>query len=315
MRLGVTDEPMTTDSAVDAILANNVKAPQRPNRPQASEEEEIDGRSEQSAGPVEDEELEPDADSEPAPQDDEPDEQAIIVRGKPMTAEEFDQGFVPKAEFTRKSMALAEQSKAAQAQITERLNKLDSVISQAEELTGKEPDWLELSKVKDPWEMQVMRAEWDAKAKRLSGLRETREKERQTLFQEQTNNTLNALMQGTYEKSWATQDGLVKGLGVVGEYAQKNYGLTPQQLLSLGVPDAFVILDKARKYDEGQTALPKARQEVAKAPKIIQPGSKQTVAKHKAASNSAFDKRFQKTRNPRDLANALFDKYGSKRAK
>ena len=315
MRLGGTDEAMTPDSAIDSIIAaRSAKAPAKP-EPEASEEEENDGRAEDSAGPVDDEDTESNADSEPAPEDDEPDVQAIIVRGKPMTAEEFDQSFVPKAEYTRKTMAFAEQSKAVQAQVAERVNKLDTAISQAEELAGKEPDWLELSKTKDPWEMQVMRAEWDAKTKRLNGLRETREQERRALLQEQTNSTLNALMSGTYEKSWATQDGLVKGLSAIGDYAQKMYGYAPQQLLSLGNPDVFVILDKARQYDEGQKALPKAKQAIEKAPKIIQPGSKQTVAKSKATANDGFEKRFRKSGNPRDLVDSLYAKYGSKRAK
>jgi hypothetical protein len=313
MRLVDPDDTLTTDGAVDAILS---KFKQPANKQEASEEEEHDGRAEDdSAGPADDDVTDTDADSEPEPQDDEPDEQAIIVRGKPMTAEEFDQNFVPKAEFTRKSMAVAEQSKAAQAQITERLSKLDTVIANAEAMAGKEPDWLELAKVKDPWEMQVLRAEWDAKAKQIKELNDSREQERARLSQEQTNNVINALMTGDYDKSWATQEGLVKGLSTIGEYAQKTYGFTPQQLLSSGIPQVFEIIDKARKWDEGQKILPKARQAVEKAPKIIQPGSKQTVNKAKAATNNEFDKRFRKTGNPRDLVNSLYAKYGTKRAK
>ena len=167
--------PVSVLEAVEALHSEPEGQPEA-EAEEAQEADPVESTAEEAAEPEETAESE---DADPQEASEEPqhlglDEYGeltipIIVDGQEqrVTLEEAAKGYQLQSDYTRKSMLLAEERKAFEAQQaaqTEELNRQQEQIAQLlSSQQEPEPDWVKLAEELDPWEFQQRRTQHEAK--------------------------------------------------------------------------------------------------------------------------------------------------------
>lgn len=101
------------------------------------------------------------------------------------------------------------------------------------------------------------------------------------------------LNEGTHNPEWKDEAKLTAGLDKVSTYLAEKYRMDEQSIRSITDPNAIIIADKARQWDELQAKAPKAKLAVQGKPAVSKPGAKSTASPQSEAIRSAHE-RFKK---------------------
>ena len=207
-----------------------------------------------------------------------------------VTLDELQSGYQRQKAFTKRSMELAEQRKAFEAEQaqTKQLRdnyaqQLELLTQQIQQTTPQEPDWVTLSTEVSAQEFNQIKAGWDAQKAALAQA----EQERQRIAQEQQ-----AEQQAALEQHLATQrDEMLnripqwqdestrdeERLEVI-KYAQQRIGYSEKEIANASDARAIEILYKAWRWDNLQEKKPAVKKRTRKAPKMAKAGQPKTKA-------------------------------------
>lgn len=291
-------EAISVDEAADQLFAQSQKVEEpeeatleADDEAEEADTEELDAEEAETDEGKTDDEAESDEEADEVEEEgngeDETDHLFEIetVNGKQeVTLSELTQGYMRTADYTKKTMELAEQRKAFEGE-NQQISQIKQQLSAALEYWAvpveQEPNWAELAQQHTPQEVFALQQQW---------------KER-TARKEQATQHHQALRAQEIERVRAEET--EKLLGVFPEWrdpatfqaaAQKvvetggHYGFTTEEMVGIVDHRMFKVLEDARKYRELQTAKPKVAKKVSKAPKKLKPGSKPNKSEAKKAA-------------------------------
>lgn len=279
------------ESVVDSLLAPEEDKP---------EEEE----TEAAQGPQDDGESEPEvdeADAEPEEAEDEqPDTSArytVKANGKELqvTLDELLRGYSREADYRHKTQELAEERRAAKAE-RERQEQITAQLIEAYQKAGAgdetEPDWQKLADDLDPWEFQKRRAAWDTQQRAKAEARRQAEELQKERLQAYAREQAEMLKQKVPE--WSTREAFAPALQKMAE-AATEYDFQPQEVINTLDHRMLIVLRDALEYRKLQKAKPAVEKKIAKAPKVVKPGTPQSKADRAKADQDALRKKLKRT--------------------
>lgn len=300
-----TDAADTQTGPVSVFEAVETMYPEPEGQPEvtaeeAQEAEPVESTEEEIAAPDDAAESE-----EPDPQEasEEPQHLAIdeygdltipvVVNGQEQKVSLADaaKGYQLQSDYTRKSMALAEERKAfeaEQAEMTEQMNRQQEQIAQM--LVSQqepEPDWVKLAEELDPWEYQQRQAQHQVKkAERERTLQQVQARqhaEQQKVIEQETR-----LLVEKVPDFFDHRDAVLKG-------SMEFYGFHEQEVTTATDHRILMMANDARKWREsqknGKAAIEKATR---KPPKVVKPGAARGKAEVTAEQNAAAKKKLAK---------------------
>lgn len=208
--------------------------------------------------------------------------------------DELLKGYSRTADYTRKSQALAEKRKAAEAdaeklraeraQYAELLGALEEAVKNA---TPKEPDWATLRAV-DPERYAELRDAWDAHTKQVAAIEAERKKAADAVAEDHKSK-MQTVLKTEQEKlleavpEWKDPKVFEANAVKLVEYG-KQYGLTPQDLAEVVDHRVIVFMRKAMLYD---AALERVKSNKGRTGAVssaaLRPGGKSTTVHEKPA--------------------------------
>ena len=267
--------------------------------------EEQDQLDEVDAGPNEalegddaDEDVEMETAADQADTEDKGDEQSYLleVDGEKWTHDQVREGVLRQADYTRKTQALAEQRREAEAQTERELQEARMArdqyadrLQQLSQVMGveTEPDWDELAQ-SDPAEFQRQFAAWQKRSsqrQKLQGELERVTKERQADFQKQYQSALQRENVKLLEvfPDWSEPDKRETAQTALRHYAL-GAGFADNEIDNVADHRLLVLLDKARRYDELQTRGKDLLAGKEPRVKVLEPGTRKAGPSSKLKS-------------------------------
>ena len=305
-----------------ASVFGGMMEPQEVN--QASAPEELVEQSEADAEDVgledtseefdsEDSSEDPEAGSEETNEDDNPEgSQTYTVRvdGEEVqvTIDELLSGYSRTQDYTRKTMALADQRKSLESelnQIRQERAQLTQVLEQIDvQDQEQEPNW-DLLYQQDPQQWLIQREVWREKQERKRAVVE----EKQRLLQAQEADKQRVIAEFVSQErdklfdvlpSWRDEKVAKAEKSRVADYA-KRIGFTDQEIAQFYDHRAVTALYKAMKFDELQSGKPKAAKKSAP---VARAGAASAQPKQRDAYRKS-QQRLAKTGKVADAANAF----------
>ena len=299
--------------------ANPEKPEAKPER-QAAQEPQPEPAGEQDEGDDSGEVDAPDDDQESAEDDGAGDDAeeprfTVTIGGKEqeVTLDELRAGYQRETDYRRKTMGLAEERKAAQAQreaLAEQERQLAARLTELNELYPEQqaPDWAQLAD-DDPGEYIRQKAKWDAEAQKRERLTAERDKvlgdlqQRQQMateafLSEQRDLLLKAL------PDWRKPEVAAKEKEALEKYATSKAGFSSAELNGLSDHRALIILRKAMLYDRLQEGKANVTKKVAEAAPLLKPGNKRSRSEVDGERQAARRKQLAQT-GSRDVAAAM----------
>jgi hypothetical protein len=237
-------------------------------------------RRAEAAGQVMGGEPEDESDVAPPPPSEASDEAANLPEGPAdniidlgdgvqVTLEQVREGFMLKADHTRKTQALAEERRALEAMRAQKLAALEQALGQLQQHVTA-PKSLQALLAEDPVNGLARFAQQVDRMQQLSAARDLARQQRDEHLA-----TLRAARDRELaEGYWTSRGEAEKGIADATAYA-KTYGYGDDFLATaLNDPHAVAILDKARKFDELQAGRSRLERLVADKPKVVRPGAK-----------------------------------------
>ena len=234
-----------------------------------------------------------------------------------VTLDELQSGYQRQKAFTKRSMELAEQRKAFEAEQaqTKQLRdnyaqQLELLAQQIQQTTPQEPDWVTLATEVSAQEFNQIKAGWDAQKAALAQA----EQERQRIAQEQQAEQQSAIQQHLATQreemlnripQWqdeATRD--EERLEVI-KYAQQRTGFSEEEITNASDARAIELLYKAWKWDNLQKKKPEAKKRTRKAPKMAKAGQPKTKAQVASRSRQQAMARLDKEKSIDAALNVL----------
>lgn len=207
-----------------------------------------------------------------------------------VTLDELLKGYSRQQSYTKRSMELAEQRKAFEAEQSETKQLRDAYAQQLEMLQGQiqqtlqqEPDWAALAKEYSAEQLFLMKAEHD---KRKENLRLV-EAERRQIAEQQAAEQQQAMQKHLSQQredmlnripEWKDEDTRNQERLEVIKYAQQRVGFSEEEIANASDARAIELLYKAWKYDQLVGKKPEVRKKVRKAPKMAKAGQPKTKA-------------------------------------
>ncbi len=288
-----TNPETTLDDAVEAFMKAPQDVEELSDDDVADEQEalEADEYEEDVEDDEEDEDpgLEADDDDEEAEDNEEPlvaddaAEAIVTVDGKEhrVSVADLKRLYGQEASLTTKSQALADQRRIVEAQgvhVAQILQR-QYEAAQKEAEKYKDVDLFRASRELDPDDFDALRAAKENADNHLAALqREGQEflqrsqETRQTLLREQAKESLKEITKAIPE--WSDEL-----YGQIRTYAVSQ-GMDVEDANSVIEPAAIVMMHKAMKYDEVQSAKPRVKKKVTKAPKkVVRKGDSKTDTK------------------------------------
>lgn len=231
--------------------------------------------------------------------EEEPQEQLYTVKvdGEEIevSLDEALQGYQRQQAFTKRSMEIAEQRKAAEQEAAQArqardyyAQQLEVLAQQIQQTIPQEPDWVSLAREVTAEEYNAIRAEYDNRKANLSKVEQERQAvaqqqaaEREQMLHEhlraQRSEMLNRIPQ------WKDDDVRNKERLEVVEYA-RNIGFSEEEVAQATDARAVELLYKAMQWDNLQRKKPTAKKRARQAPKMAKAGQPRT--KKQVASRS-----------------------------
>jgi hypothetical protein len=297
------------DTATD--VRDEATEPQQPETDAPEPEEDIVYEDEPDDG-YEDDEDDDGEDAYEVDDEDEEEEQpdvyTVKVDGEELevSLDELRQGYSRQKAYTKRSMELAEQRKAFEAEAAETKQMRDAYAQQLSQLSAQiqqasqqEPDWRALSETMPERELFLAKAEWDQQkeyqkqvdAERQRILREQASEQEQSMrkhLEAQRNEMLDRI------PAWRDTDILESERKEVISYAQKRIGFSEEEIANASDARAIELLYKAWQWDNLQGKKPEAKKRTRKAPKMAKAGRPKTKREVATRSRQDARKRFEK---------------------
>lgn len=263
------DSPADTRKSLFAALDSELKAEETEGEDESAAEEDDESESAGSEEETseEEEESEDESDEEEeaeGEEEEEPDAETVFeVQGEKVTLQGLKDGWLRQADYTRKTQALADDRRKAEAEATELRGRRDQYAERLEALglalkqaTPQEQDWDKLER-EDPAKFNV---EW-ARYQRHKAKLEAVEAEQRKVYEERVQD-----FERQRERYLAEQKDLLHAAipdwkdeakskaerGKLADYLRTSYGWTDDDLATVGDHRMMVIFRKAMLYDEGQ---------------------------------------------------------------
>lgn len=262
-----------------------------------AEQRTADARRAEAAGQVMGDEPEEEDSLEPIPAPD-PDVAPVEAEGAgadglidlgdgvKVTLEQVREGFMLKADHTRKTQALAEERRALERDRKVKLSRLDEALTRIQEQSGP-PKPLQAFLAEDPARGLQRFVEQTDRHQRIAAAREQLKRERE----DQLAGARKRRDEQLAADYWTSRAETEKGIADAAAYA-KSYGHDEAALTEfLADPSVIIVLDKARKYEELQAGKAHIERLIADKPKVVRPGAKVSAqAAHQSAVQGARSK-------------------------
>lgn len=270
--------------------------------PQPQETETLEASEDTAQAPEDDYDDEDVDDGEDAYEEDDEDEgeeeqlYTVKIDGEEhaVTLDELQNGYSRQQAFTKRSMELAEQRKAFEAEQaqTQALRdaykqQLDVLQSQIQQATQQDPDWRELAKTMPERELFLYKTEWDQQKEYLKQV----EAEQQRIAAEQAQEQQAHMQQHLATQredmlsripAWQNEETRNAERQEVIKYAQRRIGFSEEEIANASDARAIELLYKAWQWDNLQEKKPTAKKRTRKAPRMAKAGKPTT--KRQAAS-------------------------------
>lgn len=299
----MTENPEGTISFDQAVEKMMGEAPEADD--ETAEPEEIEGTE---TGEPETSEAEAEVETE---EPDEPEAEPVFevetVDGKKkLTLSQLKEGAMLKADYTRKTMALAEDRKAIEAAQSE-VSQLKAQLAEALQVwavpTEQEPDWVELAQKVDPQKFNAMRAHWDTRQKQAAQAREAfrnlQERQRREMIAQEQSRLLDAVPE------WQDPAKFKEAAKEIVDFGN-SYGFKPEELADVVDHRMLLVLRDAVAYRKLQTAKPEVTKKVAQAAVTMKPGAKPTKSAAEAEARHKQQAQLKRTGKVEDAIALLF---------
>ena len=231
----------------------------------------------------------------------------VKVDGEEMevTLDELQSGYSRQQAYTKRSMELAEQRKAFEAEQAETrqirdayAQQLDQLAAQIQQTTQQEPDWRALAETMSERDLFLYKAEWDqqkeyqkqvqAEQQRIAA-EKSREQEQELRkhLEVQRTDMLNRI------PAWQDEEVREAERREVITYAQKRIGFSEEEIANASDARAIELLYKAWQWDQLQEKKPAAKKRTRKAPKMAKAGRPKTKREVANRSRQEARKRFE----------------------
>ncbi|MCC6912062.1 MAG: hypothetical protein IT566_00055 [Rhodospirillaceae bacterium] len=206
--------------------------------------------------------------------------------GLRVSLDQVREGFMLKADHTRKTQALAEERRAIETIRAQKVMALEQALGQLQQQAAPSKS-LQALLAEDPVNGLARFAQQVDRMQQLSAARELARGQRNEHLAAAKAERDRHLAQHYWTSAAEAEKGIAEAVG----YA-KSYGYGDEFLAAaLNDPHAVAILDKARKFDELQAGKARIERLVADKPKVVRPGAKVSAqAAHHGAAQSARSK-------------------------
>lgn len=264
------NEAISLEQAVERMMAPETE-------PDASDEtpeiEEAEGIAESDEPEVDEPEGEQDDEGDP---EEEPSIELELSDGKKrkLTASEVAEGVMLKADYTRKTMALADerrQVEAAQSEIAGRMKQLEEALQVWAVPTEQEPNWAQLAAQMPPQEFNKARVQWEQRQRQAQAAREQFQALRAEQFQEQRRAEQERLFEAVPE--WRDPAKFKAAATQIIDTGNK-YGFSQEELAGVIDHRMLLVLRDAAAYRALQEGKPAVAKKVPAAPATLKPGPK-----------------------------------------
>lgn len=259
------------------------------------------------------------------------DEDGVKFRAKvdgeevPVRLQDLVKSYQLEGHVNKKSMELAEQRKAFDAERTQRQQELETRITQANSVLEQVESSLldEFNKVNwddlratDPAEYAVRRQEYAERYQQVQHwksnviseaqrVQQERQQEYQANYQQMLQRERNALVEALPE--WRDPEKAKTEREALKGYLSQS-GFKDEEIGGLVDHRAVVLARKAMLYDQMQGKKPEMTKKVTKVPKVQKPGPAKTSKEVKAEQFKAKRAKLRTSNDTRDLAALLLDR-------
>lgn len=292
------NEAISLDQAVERMMGETPANDETPEETTDQETEAVEPETEVAEGDAV--EVEDEGEAEP------PSIEIETENGKlKLTADQIRENLMLKADYTRKTMALAEERKAAEAEKAE-VSRLKQQLSEALQSwaipTEQEPDWEQLARTKPPQEVLAAQAQWQKRQRQAQMAREQFAQLRQNQLAE----TVKAEQEQLFTKvpEWRDPAKYTEAAQTIAKTGQ-DYGFSLEELSGLVDHRMILVLRDAAAYRAAQSAKPETKK-VAQAPVTLKPGAKTTKTEATQAARQKQREQLKKTGRLEDAIDLLF---------
>lgn len=232
-----------------------------------------------------------------------------------VTLDDALKGYSRTQDYTRKTQELSENRKkfeaeaqAVRAERQQYATQLKAVEDALTQLTPKEPDWAAVQ-LERPAEFATLYAQWQAHKAQVDAVRKEREAADAKVAQDRAADIRAALEAEKaklmeLEPEFREPEKARARLASLGDYAERTFGFTKQQLAEVTDHRIILVLDKARKWDEAQAKKPDVSKRI-EAVKVATPGAQKAPPKAQTPKEKARQ-RLAQTGRIDDAAAAFF---------
>lgn len=289
-----SEGPLSIDDALDAMEDRSAA-------PEVEEGETLETEAEEAeAEEVEEEsENETDDQDEPESEDEGPEVYDIseygeiavkLADGTQTTLADLAKGTLRQADYTRKTTELSQARKEIEQMEQALAEKERQLNEQFASLEEPEPDWEKLAE-EDPLGLPLAQINWQKKQQAKQAAREKvqqAEQQKMREFQAQTvQKALEAMPEWTDGSKFEAGAKLRKQAALNAGFTEAEYNQAVDFRLA-------VLLEKAARYDAGQTKVKAAAKKLSSVPKVVKPGTSTTKADKEQAAKVAKSKRLNR---------------------
>ena len=219
--------------------------------------------------------------------------------------DELRNGYQRQRSFTKKSMELAEQRKAFEAEAvqTKQLRdtyaqQLDLLSAQIRQTVEQEPDWRALAETMSERDLFLAKTEYDQYKEQQKQVDVERQRIAQEQAYEQEQNLKKHLQNQRAEMldripEWKNDETREFERQEVIKYAQRRVGFSEEEIANASDARAIELLYKAWKWDNLQSKKPAAKKRTREAPKMAKAGRPKTKREVATRSRQQARKRFE----------------------
>lgn len=269
------DRTLSLDDAVDMWMAEEPEADDT-----MTEEAEADTAPEEDTAAEDEAEAVGDDDEDAGTDDaeegdDDPEIEIDTPKGKQaVKLSELQKGYLRQADYTRKTMEVAEARKAVE-QESGQLSQIKQQLTEALQFwavpTEQEPNWTEMAQKLDPREFNARRVQWEQRQRQAEQAREQYRALQQYEQQETLRREQERLLEAFPE--WRDPAAFQTAAQRMARHAEA-YGLTPQEIGSIVDHRFMRVLHDAAAYREMKAKQPETTKKVVKPVQGLKPGSK-----------------------------------------
>lgn len=219
-----------------------------------------------------------------------------------ITAEEVKAGILRQADYTRKTMALAEERKALEADRQQAEQWFQQQLAAVQQFQEPEPDWAKMRE-EDPIGYIQKRDEWAEKQAKRQQMQQQTEAQRRAAYQQQVQEGQARLMDAL--PSWRDETVRKKESSEITEGLISNYGFKPEELTGLADHRLVLLARDAIRGRQAAKSTDIARKKVADKPRVQKPGSSTGKGNPARTAAAQLRKRAQQTQSPDDWAKAF----------